>query len=282
VRTPAWEELDAKQQAISARKMAVFAAMVDCMDQGIGRIIEKLSETNELDQTLIVFLSDNGGCPENGPFGWDREDKSIENLGTDKSNSSYGFGWSNVSNTPFREHKHWAHEGGVRAPLIVRWPDGIEGKNELRRQIGHVIDLMPTFMEAASADYPETVDGQAIYPFQGKSLLPAFANKPIDRDAIFWEHETNCGVRQGKWKLVSMERNGPDDAWELYDMDDDPTETADLAEKFPQKAKELVGKWNAWAKENGVLPMRERPAWFYESKENLRPSEAKREAGSAG
>lgn len=271
-RVPAWEELNAGQRAASARKMAVFAAMIDSMDQGIGRILEKLRETNQLDNTLIVFLSDNGGCPENGAFGWDREEKSVENLGSEKSNSSYGFGWSNVSNTPFREHKHWSHEGGIRAPMIVSWPGKVDGENELRSQAGHVIDLMPTFMEAAGAEYPKTFEGREVYAYQGKSLLPALAGRPIEREALFWEHETNCAVRVGKWKLVAKERNRPDDAWELYDMEADPTETADLAEKFPEKVNEMAAMWQAWAEENAVLPMQKRPAWFYEARENQSPA----------
>jgi arylsulfatase A-like enzyme len=267
-RVPAWEELDPQQQAMAARKMAVYAAMVDSMDQGIGRILAKLRATDELDNTLILFLSDNGGCPENGPFGWDRQAKSLEKIGSSESHSSYGFGWSNVSNTPFREHKHWAHEGGTRAPMIVSWPARLEGENGLRSQAGHVIDVMPTFMEAAGADYPQRVEGREIYPYQGTSLLPALAGRPIEREALFWEHETNCAVRTGNWKLVAKERNGPDDPWELYDMEADPTETTNLAAEHPAKVAELAAMWNAWAEENAVLPLEKRPPWFYEAKEN--------------
>lgn len=271
-RVPAWNELDPRQREISARKMAVYAAMIHSMDQGIGRIVDKLKTTDQLDNTLILFLSDNGACSENGPFGWDKKDKQLANLGSQASHSSYGFGWSNASNTPFREHKHWTHEGGIRTPLIACWPAAISGQNELRSQIGHVIDLMPTLMEVAGAEYPKTVAGQTIYPYQGVSLRPAFDDQPIDRDALFWEHETNAAVRQGQWKLVAKERNSPNDPWELYDIDQDPTETADLAQKHPDQVKAMAALWEKWAKENDVLPMRQRPGWFYESKENQPPA----------
>src|SRR5690606_227118 len=146
--------------------------------------------------------------------------------------SSYGFGWSNACNTPFREHKHWAHEGGIRTPLIVSWPAGIPARNELRHHVAHIIHLMPTFLDVSGAEYPKTFRNKSIYPWQGKSLLPMFDDQPLDRDALFWEHETNCAVRQGKWKLVAQERNAREDPWELYDMAQDPTETENLAAKF--------------------------------------------------
>jgi arylsulfatase len=274
-RVPAWDELEPQQREICARKMAVFAAMIDSMDQGVGRIVDKLKASGQLDNTLIVFLSDNGACPENGPFGWDKQDKQLANLGSRRSNSSYGFGWSNASNTPFREHKHWTHEGGIRTPLIACWPAGISARNELREQIGHAIDLMPTFMEVAGATYPETHQGRAIHPYQGVSLRGAFDDRPIERDALFWEHETNAAVRQGAWKLVAKERNSPDDPWELYDMDRDPAETVDLADKFPERVKSMAAMWQQWAAANDVLPLRQRPAWFYESKENQPPASVK-------
>jgi arylsulfatase A-like enzyme len=264
--------LDAEQREQCARKMAVYAAMIDSMDQGVGRIVDKLQASGQLDNTLILFLSDNGACPENGPFGWDKKDKQLANLGSQASHSSYGFGWSNVSNTPFREHKHWTHEGGIRTPLIASWPAGISSQNELRSQIGHIIDLMPTLMDVAGATYPEIHAGQTIYPYQGKSLRGAFDDRELERDALFWEHETNAAVRQGKWKLVAKHRNGRDDPWELYDIDQDPTETIDLAEQHPDQVKSMAAKWQKWAEANGVLPMRERPAWFYKSKENQPPA----------
>ncbi|RLA19637.1 MAG: arylsulfatase [Gammaproteobacteria bacterium] len=262
-KVPAWDTLKPSQQKKSAKKMAVYAAMIDSLDQGIGRIVEKLKESGQLENTLIVFLSDNGACPEKGPLGWDKKSKELSDLGSEASYSSYGFGWSNASNTPFREHKHWVHEGGIRTPFIASWPAGIPARNEFCSQIGHIIDVMPTFIEASGATYPETLNGKAIHPYQGVSLQPAFKNQPLKRKALFWEHETNCAVRQEQWKLVAKERNGPDDPWELYNMDADPTETQNLAGKYPEKVETMAAMWNKWAGENGVLPMLDRPKWFY-------------------
>ena len=161
----------------------------------------------------------------------------------------YGPGWANTSNTPFREYKHWVHEGGISTPLVAHWPKGIPAKGELRHQPGHLIDLMATAVELAGAK----ADG-----LEGKSLTPAFADKPIDRDAIYWEHEGDRAVSVGDWKAVAK---GPGGAWELYDLSKDRVEATDLAAKHPEKLKELVGKWEAWAKRANVLPRVWTPAY---------------------
>jgi arylsulfatase len=171
---------------------------------------------------------------------------------------AYGRGWANVSNTPFREYKHWVHEGGVSTPLVVHWPHGIEAKGELRKQPGHLIDIMATCVDLAGAEYPEKVAGQSITPLEGKSLLPALAGRPIERDAIFWEHEGNRAVRSGDWKLVAKGAGG---AWELYDIATDRTESNDLAAQHPEKVRELVAKWEAWATCANVLPWPWQPGY---------------------
>jgi arylsulfatase len=158
---------------------------------------------------------------------------------------AYGRGWANVSNTPFREYKHWVHEGGISTPLIAHWPAGITAKGELRTQPGHLIDLMATCLAVSGAAYPKDAP-----PPEGKSLLPAFAGKPIDRDAIFWEHEGNRALRSGDWKLVAKHNQ----KWELYDLAKDRTESHDLAADKPDVVKELAAKYDAWAKRAQVEP----------------------------
>jgi arylsulfatase len=171
---------------------------------------------------------------------------------------AYGRGWANVSNTPFREYKHWVHEGGIATPLVAHWPARIAAKGELRHQPGHLIDLMTTCLDVAGAKYLTQRDNQPVTPAEGKSLLPAFDGKPIERDALFWEHEGNRAVRAGDWKLVAK---GPGAAWELYDMKADRTELHDLAARHPEKVKELRAKWEAWAQRTNVLPWIWTPAY---------------------
>jgi arylsulfatase len=167
---------------------------------------------------------------------------------------AYGRNWANVSNTPFREYKHWVHEGGIATPLIAHWPAGIpkERNGKLENQPGHLIDLMATCVALAGARYPEQAGGQKIKPMEGVSLAPAFSGDKVQRtNAIFWEHEGNRAVRDGKWKVVA--KGGAE--WELYDMENDRTEMHDLAAARPAKARELASKWDAWAARANVLPL---------------------------
>jgi len=237
----AWASLSADDQDRFDHIMAIYAACVNHMDQSIGRLVAALKERQQLDNTLIVFMSDNGGNAESGPNG------RLEgnNPGGPKSDVYCGQSWATLENTPFRLYKHYNHEGGISTPLIAHWPAGITAKNELRQQPGHLIDIMATAVDVSGASYPREFNGHAIVPMEGRSLVPAFANKPIERDGIFWEHEGNAAVRVGDLKLV---RKGPKGDWELYDLKNDRTEMTNLAEKQPAKAQELLAKWQAWAK----------------------------------
>jgi len=267
-----------------ARCMEVYAAMLDNMDQGIGRIVNELKRTGRLDNTVIFFLQDNGGCAEeNGrrpvkkapptdlkPMLPDdlqliaapvqtrdgrpvRRGPGVMPGGADTF-VAYGENWANVSNTPFREYKHWVHEGGISTPLIVHWLKGIprSRNGKLETQPGHLIDIMATCVEASGVSYSKEMNGEKIKPMQGVSLLPALQGADLKRpEPIFFEHESNRAVRDGKWKLVAK----ADQRWELYDMERDRTEMHDLAANDPGKAKELAAKWDAWAARSDVLPL---------------------------
>ena len=245
----AWEKVDADRKVDMDLRMAVYAAQIDRMDQGIGRIVGALKKTDRLDNTLIFFLADNGGCAEGGPWGFER--KKGGQIGTDDSFASYGLSWANASNTPFRLYKHYVHEGGIASPLVVHWPAGVKAKGELRKQPGHLIDIMATAVAVSGAAYPERYKEQAIQPLEGKSLLPAFADKAIDREAIYWEHEGNRAVRVDQWKLVAKGRNGP---WELYDLSADRTETDNLDKEQPKRVEKMAALWTTWANRARVLP----------------------------
>jgi arylsulfatase A-like enzyme len=247
-RVPAWE--DAENKEWESRRKAVYAAQIDNMDQGIGRVLEALERTGRLENTLILFFSDNGG-DSSEIQGTDTRHGYFERGGTrpdvlpgaPDTYASYGVPWANVSNTPFRLYKQWNHEGGIAGPFIAHWPAGIDAKGEIRHQPAHLIDLMATALDMADAKYPSNFNGNDILPLEGVSLLPAFRDEPLDREAIYWEHIGHRAVRAGKWKLVA-ERNGP---WELYDLEADRTETHNLAESYPEIVRKLTRMWDEWA-----------------------------------
>jgi len=243
----AWESLSAEEQDRFDHIMAIYAACVWHMDKEIGVLVDALRERRVLDNTLILFMSDNGGNAEAGPDG--RLNGS--NLGGVPSTVFCGQSWATLENTPFRRYKHFNHEGGIATPLIAHWPAGIKARGELRTQPGHVVDIMATVAEVGGGAYPRDFNGHAITPLEGRSLVPAFANKPIERDGLFWEHEGNAAVRVNDWKLVRKGGKGP---WELYNLKTDRTELHDLAAAEPEKARELLAKWEAWAKRADVLP----------------------------
>src|SRR5262245_13963634 len=171
---------------------------------------------------------------------------------------AYGRNWANVSNTPFREYKHWVHEGGISTPLIVHWPAGIKRRGELVKTPGHLIDIMATCVDVSGAAYPKEQNGEAIQPLEGKSLAPAFEDRTIDREAIYWEHEGNRAIRVGNWKLVAK---GPAGAWELYNIERDRTELSNLASNEPQRSEQMKSQWETWAKRANVLPWIWQPAY---------------------
>jgi arylsulfatase len=280
----AWKWEDQPHKEWEARCMEVYAAQVDRMDANVGKIVAALRETNQLDDTLILFLADNGGCAENmgrevheeratattvparrpdqvqvnvfpthTPDGRPIRDGSIAMPGPDDSIIAYGQGWANVSNTPFREYKHWVHEGGISTPLIARWPGGVAAAGTIDRQPGHLIDIMATCVELSGATYPKEKDAKPVPPMEGVSLVPAFCGHALGRERpIFFEHEGNRAVRDGKWKLVAKGVDGP---WELYDMDADRSETNDLAAQQPERVKAMSAAWQAWAERANVLPL---------------------------
>jgi arylsulfatase len=274
------------------RCMEVYAAMVDCLDQGIGRVVSELKNEGQLDNTLVFFLQDNGACAENmgrlapkEPYPTDLKPMRPDELqpkiwppmqtrdgkpvrtgpdampGPADTYVAYGKAWANVSNTPFREYKHWVHEGGISTPLIVHWPKGIRRNRQGRTEAapGHVVDLMATCVDVANANYPRDHNGQSIHPLAGVSLRPAFQGRSLQRAApLYWEHEGNRALREGKWKIVAK---GPAGAWELYDMDADRTESRDLAVQHPDRIRQMIARWESWATQNEVLPWIWKPAY---------------------
>lgn len=279
-----WSKVE--NPAFEERCMEVYAAMIDCLDQGIGRIIAELKAQGQFDNTLILYLQDNGGCAElvgRGPRAPARgEHPSLppmapeeQQLGSQPKQTrdgwpvrqgygvmpggpdtyvAYGREWANVSNTPFREYKHWTHEGGISTPLIAHWPAGIarSRRNTLVTSPAHLVDIMATCVDLAGAPYPAERDGQRIEPMEGASLRPLFTGKGIQRrQPIFWEHEGHRAIRDGRWKLVSKE-NQP---WELYDMERDRTELHNLAASEPVRTRAMAAQWDAYAARAHVLPL---------------------------
>lgn len=283
-----WEKVANKTW--EARCMEVYAAQVESMDQGVGRIVETLKMNGQLDNTLVLYLQDNGACAEDiGRGGNARrtEKPTLPVIAPDALRSdvrpkqtrdgfpmldgkgvmpgpgdtfiAYGEAWANVSNTPFRLYKHYEHEGGIATPLIAHWPAGISRHGAVEKQPGHLIDIMATCVAIAGANFPAEHGGEKITPVQGVSLVPAFAGQPLNRRApIFFEHEGNRAIRDGKWKLVAK---GPAGDWELYDTERDRTEMSNLAGSDPELVSQLAAKWETWAREANVLPWPWKPQY---------------------
>ena len=233
-----WSELTDEQRRFQATKMAIHAAMVDRMDQEIGRYLAQLRAVGAFDNTLIFFASDNGASAEIMVRHGGHDPTAAP--GSAATYLCLGPGFSSACNTPFRRHKTWVHEGGISTPLIVHWPRGITAKNELRHTSGHVIDIVPTVLELAGVEKPTVWNGEPIPPAPGKSLVPALANDVIvPRDSLWWWHEGNRTIRVGDWKLVAAKG----DPWELYDLKSDRAEQYNLAAQLPDKVKELEQAW---------------------------------------
>jgi arylsulfatase A-like enzyme len=271
-------------QQWQAQRMQAYAAMVDEMDQGIGQILDALKESNIDDNTLVVFLSDNGGSAE-GHLNNTIErtgkpwvssvipDKTRDGQpvtagdfpglapGPENTYGSYGVRWASVSNAPFRRHKSWVHEGGIATPMIVSWPASLLTGGAVTQEIGHIIDLMPTFLDVADVEYSVVGNGQHLHSLPGRSLVPILEGNELPGRSIFWEHEGNRAARRGKWKLVSefpgtwssfysYQKNAQ---WELYDMSSDRSEQHDLAQANPELVRELSDEYELWADATQVI-----------------------------
>lgn len=291
VEVPAWK--DEPMKAWQVRRMEVYAAMIDVMDQGIGRIISALEEKGELENTVIFFMQDNGGCAE--PQGSEQPEipptepqlvlkpTSYDSINLNKKPAytrdgrfvrsgrgvmagdanawmAYGPEWANVSNTPYRMYKQYVHQGGIASPLIVHWPKGNIKKGLITRQLSHLIDIVPTCLEITGAKYPTVFNDNTIQPLEGLSQVPALRNQTVKREYLFWEHSANRAIRMGDWKLVAMVRSqkkftlADENVWELYDLNNDPSESINLAQKFPGKVKEMAAKWEAEAMRTKAKP----------------------------
>jgi arylsulfatase A-like enzyme len=259
---PPWNSLPEERRADLAMRMAIYAAMVDRMDQNIGRVTADLRAKGELDDTLVMFLSDNGACAEWDPFGFDVSSSpnnvlhvgdDLARMGSRGTYHSVGSGWANASNTPWRMYKHYSHEGGISTPCIAHWPAGFRRRNAIESVPAHLIDLMPTIVQASGAAYPERIDTRQIPPMAGASLMPALRGERMPERTLFFEHEGTRAVREGRYKLTAL-RGG---SWKLYDMQRDRTEQEDLSGKQPRLVEALAKQWETWAAENHVTPLPE-------------------------
>ena len=251
---PAWSTLPLDRRRDLARRMAIYAAMIDRLDQQVGRVIADLKAAGEFENTLIVFTSDNGACFEWDPYGFDivssnqnilHTGEMIEGMGAPGTFHSVGSGWANASNTPWRLYKHFNHEGGIASPGIVSWPAGLKvSPGSIVHSPAHIIDLLPTAMTVAGAEYAGKL------PLPGVDLVSQI-NQGSSGRMLFFEHQGNRAIRDGKWKLVALD----DQPWELYDFEADRTEMNDLAKSYPDIVKKLLAAWDRWAEENQVTPL---------------------------
>lgn len=254
-----WADLTEEEKDLWDNRMAVYAAMVDRVDQGLGKILDKLKQEDRLNNTLIMFLSDNGGCAEEVSR-WSHiiHDRSGA-IGSAQSFDSYGYRGANFSNTPFRLHKSYTMEGGIATSFIAYMPGQIKG-NQISHEMAHITDIMATCLDYAGCSYPEEYNGNKLIPMDGKSLKPVFEGQEREgHEFLCWEHLGNIAIRQGKWKLCASYKD-PYNGWErkynymLFDMENDRTETNNLYEKNEKLAQELLEKYNRWAENTGVLP----------------------------
>ncbi len=286
---------DVPHQEWDTRNMQVYAAMVDRMDQGIGRIVAELKQQDRFENTIIVYLQDNGGCAEAygrrpnppqslekpvAPMAADdlqfriwppmqtRDGRWVRtgpeaNAGPEDSFVSYGQGWANVSNTPFRGYKHDGLEGGISSPLIIHYPQGIQAaqRNSIHDSPSHLIDIMPTLLEQAGIEYPAQYQGRDIHPLEGVSLTPLFTGGQLKRtQPLCFEHHGNLALRDGRWKIVSQYQRDQPRKWQLFDMENDRTELHDLATEHPDQLAKMVADWQRWADRVGVQD------WPFESR----------------
>jgi len=264
--TPAWDDLSAEQQQEEASLMEAYAGMIDRLDEQVGRLLNHLDSLNIADNTLVVFLSDNGGCP------FDANHSPILPPGPEESARTYDTEWAQASNTPFRKYKQWIHEGGIATPMIIRWPGKVPA-NSMSEQPGQLVDIMPTFLAAAGATYPQEYPNRQLLPPEGVNLLPIWQGEPLQRERpLFWEYRGSRAVRDGDWKLVG-ERGGP---WELYNLNDDRTEMNNLIEAEPDRAQSMMGAYEAWAQRIGArsteealaMPLNQQDRYLFEGEKS--------------
>ncbi|MFI3249075.1 MAG: arylsulfatase [Rikenellaceae bacterium] len=240
-----WASVEDK--AYEAKLMECYAAMIDNMDRGIGEILDVVEKRGEMDNTIILFLQDNGACAEDlsGPYAqkYMGDVKQVEFDGSINTFVSYEKNWANVSNTPFRLYKKNSHEGGIATPLIVHWGDGLKARNKIVDEPSHLIDIMATCIDVSGATYPTTYDGGEIRPMEGRSLIPICEGEAVSERPLFFAHGGKNGVRCGDWK-IACEQNKP---WELYHISEDRAELNNLASKYPERVEELKKMWNEWA-----------------------------------
>ncbi len=240
---PAWNELDEDAKEKEAYLMAVYAAMVDRLDQNIGRLMKHLEDRGVADNTIVLFMSDNGGCP------YDFNHTPDIPPGPREGYRTYDSEWANASNTPFRLYKQYSHEGGIASPFIVRWPAGITAPGTRSDQVGHLIDIMPTLLDIAGTTYPDTFNGYDVLPEEGISLLPVLKGQEIhERPPIYWEFRGNRAIRMGEWKLVAEHARN----WELYNVIQDRTELQDLMEVEAERAANMASMYDDWAGSAGA------------------------------
>ena len=261
---PAWESIDAARRKDLARRMALFAAMVEHVDRGVGRIVEHLKKTDALDNTLIILLSDNGACYEWGPYGFDGRSRAgithlhtgerLRAMGGPGTHHSYGSGWANLGNTPLRLYKHFAHEGGACTPFIAHWPAGITQRGVWIRERGHLVDVMPTLRAVAGAPYPTRFKDTDIQPEEGVSLLGAFNGGRLAERSIYFEHQEARALIKGGWKLVWGKRMPWKITWELYNLKQDRCETKDLADQHRDLVRQLSEEWLRYARRVKLHP----------------------------
>ncbi|HVV01061.1 MAG TPA: sulfatase-like hydrolase/transferase, partial [Verrucomicrobiae bacterium] len=234
------------------------------MDSNIGRVVNHLKQTGQFDNTFILFLSDNGACAEWDPYGFDLSSSAtnilhrgldLKKVGSSGSYVSYGSGWANACNAPWRLYKHYGHEGGISAPAIIHWPDGLRRPGQIETRPSYLTDIMATCLDLSGAGYPAERNGHKILPPEGVSLVPLLSGKTVAARPIFMEHEGNRAVRDGNWKLVALAGK----PWELYNIAKDRVEMHDLAAKERAKVKNLEAEWNAWARRAGVFKTMRKP-----------------------
>ena len=257
---PAWDSLTKEQQTDLARRMAIYAAMIDIMDANIGRVLDTLQKNGELDNTFIMFMSDNGACAEWHEFGFDKQTGTeyythvgaeLDQMGLPGTYHHYGTGWANVCCTPFTLYKHYAHEGGISTPCIIQWGKQIKHKGSIDHQPAQFSDIMATCIELAGTKYPKEYEGRKIIPTPGVSILSIVRGEEMPDRFIYAEHEGNRMVRKGDWKLVSANFRG--DEWELYNIKEDRTEQHNLIKEYPEMARELENVYFEWADRSDVL-----------------------------